>query len=91
MPSNERLAIELASASDAFEDDEDPSRVIRAVLRAQLEAIQSHEEAIEAEQARLRADILGRDYDESEADTGDTAELNEVEQEQARLAEMIGR
>ena len=86
---NTRLAIELASASDAFEDDAAPEKVIQATLSAQLQAIKDRHEEARKKQAELRADILGDDYDESEAVSDDTAELSEVEQEQARLAEMI--
>ena len=86
---NTRLAIELASASDAFDDDASAETVIRAVLMAQLEATQSHQAEVEAEQARLQEQILGPDHDESEAVSDDSEELSLIEQEQARLAEMI--
>ena len=93
MPSkNERLAIELASASDAFEDDADPDpeTVIRATLKAQLDTLKSREEAAEKRQAELKADILGEDYTEADATSGDTEEeLSDVEREQQRLREDI--
>jgi len=91
MPSkNERLAIELASASDAFEDDANPETVIRAILKAQLKATKDRQEEARKKQVELRTDILGDDYDESEAVSRDSEELSEVEKEQQRLREMIG-
>jgi hypothetical protein len=86
---NERLAIELASASDAFEDDADPETVIRATLKAQLDAIKKREEEARQKQAELRADILGEDYAEAKAASGESDDLSEVEQEQQRLQEML--
>lgn len=83
---NTRLAIELASASDAFEDDEDIEKVIRATLKAQLDSLRSHEDAAERKRAELKADILG---DESGAVSDDTDDLSEVEQEQERLRKDI--
>ena len=87
---NHRLALRLASASDAFEDDQDPETVIRATLKAQLEATKNRQEEARKKQAELRADILGEDYDESEAVSRDSEELSEVEKEQQRLREMLG-
>ena len=91
MPSkNERLAIELASVSDAFEDDVDPEKVIRATLKAQLQALRSREEAAERKQAELRAKIHGYDPAESDATSGGPEELGKVEREQERLRESMG-
>ena len=83
---NHRLAIELASASDAFEDDDDPEDVIRAVLRAQIDALKGREEAAEQKRASLQKDILGRSLTDPEDEYGG---LSETERKQAELRQMI--
>ena len=83
---NHRLAIQLASTSDAFDEDDDPEDVIRAVLKAQIDALKSREEAAEQKRASLQEDILGC----SLTDTKDEYEgLSETERKQAELRRMI--